>query len=271
MLQKLLKYLKKPSLWKERQEYMRLKRLPHYQPTTTTLLGKPMHLVDAPTYLNGLYEIFTQGIYTFQPGTPTPLIIDCGANIGLGVVAFKEQYPMARVLAYEADPKIAETLRKNVADRAYIDVSVNQMAVWTNNDGITFHQEGSFSGRIPKDEDSTRKIVKVPSIRLRDLLREYKHIDLLKIDIEGAELAVIPDCAEELHRAARIFLEYHSHENEAQELETLLAILVQNGFRYHIQEAFARKKPFVQTGTIFGMDNQLNIYAWKDARLAKSN
>ncbi len=265
MLKKALRLLSNPNQLKESLEYRRLRKLPHYKPTRTTLLGKPMYLADAPTYLNGIYEIISKGIYTFHSDKKQPLIIDCGANIGLGVVAFKEQYPDARIIAYEADPTISEVLSKNVKTRGYTNTEVVNAAIWINDSGVEFHQEGSFSGRIPTEADGQIKKTKVESVRLADLLAEHVDIDFLKIDIEGSELHVIPDCRSELHRASHVFLEYHSTEGEAQKLEVILDILVGNGFRYHIQEAFANEKPFIQKKKIFSFDNQLNIFAWKNS------
>jgi FkbM family methyltransferase len=89
------------------------------------------------------------------------------------------------------DENIAQTLKENIKSFEISAVEVNEKAIWINNDGIEFQQEGGFSGRIPKPGDK-ENIVKVPTQRLRDLLAEP--VDFLKMDIEGAENDVLSDC-----------------------------------------------------------------------------
>jgi hypothetical protein len=85
---------------------------------------------------------------------------------------------------------------------------------------------------------------KVETIRLKDFIAD-KHIDLLKMDIEGAEYLVVKDCEPILKQIENIFIEYHSMENEEQKLDELLLILKRNGFRYHLSQSFSRSKPFI--------------------------
>ena len=84
------------------------------------------------------------------------------------------------------------------------------------------------------------------------------------MDIEGAENDVIIDCGNDLKRCDYIFVEYHSQERSDQKLHDLLALLANLGFRYHIQDAFVRKRPFVDRNTMVGMDLQLNLYFYKN-------
>ena len=79
-------------------------------------------------------------------------------------------------------------------------------ALWTTNGRVTFRAEGSDSGMIgtlPGAVDGTA--VDVPSLRLRDIIAADANgrIDLLKLDIEGAEDAVLADCEPVLDRSAR--------------------------------------------------------------------
>jgi len=50
----------------------------------------------------------------------TPLILDCGANIGLSSLYFAKNWPSAHVVAVEPDPSNFELLRRNVAAHAHI-------------------------------------------------------------------------------------------------------------------------------------------------------
>lgn len=245
----------------EQVEQERLAALPRYTPTTTQLLDHSVEVVDACTFLGGSQEIFGKGIYEFKAGTDAPYIIDCGANIGLSVIYFKNLYPGATVIAFEPDEAICNVLTRNVASFGFSGVTICREAIWKQNGFIEFQVEGGFSGRIPKPEDQAR-IVKVPARRLRDLLLD-RPVDFLKVDIEGAEYEVLLDCQDVLGRVKHIFIEYHSHVAEPQRLNEILTILTRAGFRYHVHEAYTQPRPYVQRELMLGMDLQLDVFGYR--------
>ena len=248
-----------------REKYLEKRRLfglPRYQNGSSTLIGNaPFYFVDPATFIHGYEEIYEENIYNFKASSKNPLIIDCGSNIGLSVVYFKLAHPSAKLIAFEPDLNISKTLHKNIESFGLSNVEVHNAAIWTHNDGVEFQEEGGFSGRIPKPGDKIN-IVKADSFRLKDLLNQK--VDFLKLDIEGAEFDVIKDCKDLLPNVEHLFIEYHSHINEVQNLHDILKIVTESGFRYHIHEAYAKKEPFVNNETMLGMDLQLNIYAKKE-------
>lgn len=241
-------------------ELDRLSHLPRYQPTETTLLGKKVVAEDAGSLLSGYKEIFINQHYKFNSSNQQPLIIDCGANIGLSVIFFKELYPQSKIIAFEPDPAIFKCLQKNVNQFNFEQIELHQKAIWKSEGKITFQTEGGFSGRIQKPEDRTN-LVEVDTIRLYNFLEQK--VDFLKIDIEGAETEVIRDCADRLTNVERIFIEYHSHNSELQSLHVILEILQKTGFRYHIKEAYTASTPFINRPLMVGMDLQLDIFAFR--------
>jgi FkbM family methyltransferase len=247
----------------EQREDRRLRQLERYQATETTLLGNRIQIADAPTFLAGRQEIFGRKVYDFEAGRSNPLIIDCGANIGLSVIFFKHRYPAAKVVAFEADPNIFRVLEHNVGQFGFTDAALHNEAVWTHNGELSFCLEGGFSGRLPKGDGDAPTQVRVQGCRLRDVLAKGP-VDFLKLDIEGAEAAVLADCREFVRSdwIRHLFLEYHSHAEEPQVLHEILALLTAGGYRYHIDVAYARKRPFVDRQTLVGMDLQLNVYAY---------
>ena len=85
-------------------------------------MGFGIAAFDRPT-LNHLYrEIFARQQYYFRAETESPLILDCGANLGMASLYFKWLYPKARVRAFEPDPSTFELLKQNLA-RNGVDVS----------------------------------------------------------------------------------------------------------------------------------------------------
>jgi FkbM family methyltransferase len=241
-------------------ENRRLRSLSRYEATTTRFQGNLIHIVDALTYLVGVDEIFNKRVYEFRAKTSEPIIIDCGANIGLSVLYFKQLYPRGRIIAFEADPTVHEALRKNMQSFGVTGVTVVNKAVWNSETRLKFLCEGADSGRIARHTDEGR-LVEVETVRLKPYLQQK--IDFLKIDIEGAETEVLKDCRDDLWRVDLLFVEYHSHVSEKQNLHELLATLQQAGFRYHIKGVPLAPFPFLEHPVNMGMDLQLNIFAYR--------
>lgn len=225
-------------------------------------LGKTLHIVDGPTFYCGYNEIFEKRIYEFKTEKKEPVIIDCGANIGLSVLFFKTLYPTSKIKAYEADSTIFQTLKQNVETFNLVDVQLFNKAVWIEDGIVDFSKEGAYSGRISKGDEKGPKI-RTQTVDLSLILKEEREIEFLKLDIEGAEYAVLLKCGALLNNVKHLFIEYHSHFSEEQKLDEILALLRKKGFRYQIQEAYVNNKPFVEKELMLGMDLQLNIFAYK--------
>ncbi|MEY4540363.1 MAG: hypothetical protein RLZZ306_2120 [Bacteroidota bacterium] len=224
--------------------------------------GFTFQVPDCMSFLFQFQEIFVEQFYKFKTSDNQPLILDCGANIGSSVAFFKRQYPTAKIVAFEADPKIAEILKANLKNNNLTDIEVISKAVWIDDKGIEFASEGSDGNSIFGDGQKT----KVESFRLKSVLESMSKIAMLKMDIEGAETAVLKDCENSLSHVENIFVEYHAFPEQAQELGTILDILAKNGFRYFINSAQDRKEPLINhryKGNDL-MDLQLNIFGYRE-------
>ena len=242
--------------------YFTLPRQRYISGTAQTKFGK-INYVDSPTFISGVKEIFVDEIYQVKRwSSNTPIVLDCGANIGISALYFAKKHH-AKVYAIEADPHIFKVLTKNIdhnCEPGSIQ-SINK-AVWINEDGVDFDLEGGYSGQIHQHgHELVKNSIRIPSIRLRILIKQLGNIDFLKLDIEGAENKVLLDCKGVLKRINYIFIEYHSNKNDPQMLGEILCLLKEEGFRYHIKEAFVSENPFLETKEMCGMDLQLNIYA----------
>jgi FkbM family methyltransferase len=247
-------------------EFLRLSALygdiPRYQLRTVDFMGYQIQVPDCFSFLWQFKEIFVDEAYRFHTDSPAPLIYDCGANIGTSVLYFKQLYPLASITAFEADPQIAHILKNNLQANAMQEVEVIDKAVWIDNAGIEISQEGADGASVY----GTGNKIRIPSVRLKEFLQKETHIDMLKIDIEGAETAVLQDCQEVLEQVQHLFIEYHAYTGQPQELDSILAILRKAGFRYFIRDDQDRKSPFVQRRykNDTGMDLQLNIFAYRE-------
>lgn len=131
---------------------------------------------------------------------------------------------------------------------------------------MAFECEGGASGRLAIGSSTydDRHVAKVNTHSLAALLRETGPIDLLKIDIEGAENQVLLMPGLDLSTVKNLFLEYHSTTSLPQELPEILTKLKQQGFRIYIKEARVPTHPFIRRDSVEGMDMQLNIYAVRE-------
>ena len=119
-----------------------------------------------PDYLSFLWqykEIFVDEYYRFLPENDSPVIYDCGSNVGTSCAFFKRVYPNSSIKAFEADPVISDVLKSNIDRNELKDIEVINKAVWINDDGVDLHLEGADSSSIFTEGD----VQKVESIRLK--------------------------------------------------------------------------------------------------------
>lgn len=236
-----------------------IKATPRHQSLMTGILGKPLEVPDSASFIWMYTEIFDQEIYRFQAKTDSPLIIDCGANIGLSVLYFKQLYPQSRIVAFEPDNEIFAVMQKNIESFGYQDIELHCRAVWNTETTLSFTGDGADGGRLAQTGETHNKEVK--TIRLRDVID--RRVDFLKIDIEGAETEVMLDCADRLSNVDNLFLEYHSFDQQPQSLHLLINILNDAGFRLHIHPPITSPQPFMKRDVHAGMDMQLNLFAFR--------
>jgi len=251
-----------PSASPEDQELARLAALPPGQPITTEILGWPFYIPDSRSFVR-LYDLyFNKRIFDFTSRDRHPHIIDCGANIGVTVSWWKKRYPDAQVLAFEADPDIFRVLHRNCGTLP--GVRLLNAAVWDKEGEIPFVAKGGEGGHVAELSSRPRRemIRSVPCVRLRSFLSNK--CDFLKMDIEGAEVAVIRDCAEALKNVARIFVECHSFVTKTQSLGETISLLEKAGFRLHVHTELPAPQPFLERQVINEKDLRLDLFGFRD-------
>ena len=143
------------------------------------------------------------------------IVIDCGANVG--EISFKLAKTGAKVYAFEPNPFAFKRLVAKVKD--FSNVTCINKGVWDKNTftQLYFHElsEGdeefwSFGSSIINNKGNVDKerSVEVELIDLTEFIENLNHnIDLLKIDIEGAECEVLEKFFEkDLHEKVKITL-----------------------------------------------------------------
>lgn len=171
------------------------------------------------------------------------VIVDFGANEGFYDLRCKELAPDCRIYAFEPNPWEYELLERNLEINRVAGVTIDRRAIYGYETELDFEvipQIGPIGGiqlRTPARkwlrEEFIRKI-KVPAIPPDRVFADYRldHVDILKIDVEGAELALLANFVG-LDRVDRVVVEYHSPEGE----KTLREIFAGRGFRHVFTDA----------------------------------
>jgi FkbM family methyltransferase len=142
-----------------------------------------------------LYEVLAFEAYQIPGSIIAPhsveTIVDCGANIGLTALYFASAYPAARIYCVEADPDNFAVLQANAASEPRL-VPIHACIVATPQTSARFDNQGPAWGRHNL-EITNANGASVPAITLDELLERYAlaRVDLLKMDIEGAEREVL--------------------------------------------------------------------------------
>jgi len=134
-------------------------------------------------------QIFVWADYDLAMVAEPRLIIDGGANIGCAAVYFAIRYPDARIIAVEPDAANFKMLAHNTSP--YANVSLMQAGIWHKRVELKIENpdEESWMFRVHESEPSPDTIA---SVTIAELFSESgaSSIDLLKLDIEGAEREV---------------------------------------------------------------------------------
>jgi FkbM family methyltransferase len=159
---------------------------------------------DWPTF----EKVFLDQEYRIDMADLAPrLIIDAGANVGYAALFFARRFPSARVLAVEPEAANFAQLVRNTA--AYPRVTPIHAALWSRAEplAIANPQAESWSFQVAAGAQGGVRGVTVPELLG---LAGAERVDILKLDIEGAEKELFADGAERwLGRVGMLIIELH--------------------------------------------------------------
>jgi FkbM family methyltransferase len=165
-----------------------------------------------------LNEIFggTGGRNSYEPppalagmldANPAPRVMDLGANIGLFGAYVLARWPRAAIRSFEPDPTNRRLLDRLIAANGLEGRwSVAEAAV-ANRAGEMSFAAGLFAdSHLEPASGSARQI----TVRAVDIFGEDHDVDLIKMDIEGGEWAILTDARLSELRADVLVLEWHA-------------------------------------------------------------
>jgi FkbM family methyltransferase len=143
-------------------------------------------------------------------------IIDLGANVGLASVFFAMRYPEAKIVAVEPEADNFRALQGNI-EALGSRVRAEHAAIWHEDGSIRLQSETAEGVPLPSwgmtvSETGDRGAI-TPAVRVDTLMDRYgfKTVDILKVDIEGAELELFAHGADKwTSRVKLVLVETHN-------------------------------------------------------------
>ena len=166
---------------------------------------------DIPTYR----QVFFDHDYDCMASGQPKIIVDAGANIGIAAIYFANKYPDAKIIAIEPEDSNFELLKNNT--EPYPGIIPVQAALWHVNEDINVIDAGYGKwGFMTEMKNSQEKLPgsicqAVAGMTVDRIMRDYalEKIDILKIDIEGAEREVFSSTSAWLDKVDAIIIELH--------------------------------------------------------------
>jgi FkbM family methyltransferase len=175
--------------------------------------------------LQGFREVWIDETYRLpETLADVRFVVDLGANIGLTSVFWSLHHAAEHLVAVEPVPENAEMVRQNLAINRIHGTVIE--AVVGPNDGIAYFAD-AVDSNLGHRAASGRE---VKAISMRSLIGSAPHpaIDLLKIDIEGAEEDLLLEDASWLDHVRALMIEFHPEVVDQARLERELQT---RGFR----------------------------------------
>ncbi len=199
-------------------------RIPNRDVITECHSGKMMvrnphqSMIGRSIYMTGLWEpVETEFISSrVKPGMT---ILDVGADIGYYTLLFAQRVgPSGRVLAFEPIPKAKCYLDQNIALNGWDNVQTFDFALFDRAGTVCLEDPFRKSRINPSKAMASDNDIQIEMQVFDEWRRtgQVDRVDLIKLDVEGAEMNVLRGMADTLqsHHPA-IFLELHPREVES--------------------------------------------------------
>lgn len=159
------------------------------------------------------YQVYYHNYYSFNYDhyiKDIKTIVDGGANIGLASTYFKGLFPDSTIIAIEPETSNYTQLKKNTG--AYEGIHCEQAGIWNKSCFLKVEDKyNSGNWGFVVEEVADEKESNVKGISIEDIMKKYnlQHIDILKLDIEGAELELFQENYQWLSKVKMLIIETH--------------------------------------------------------------
>ncbi len=210
--------------------------------TSAEVRGRRMYLDPGDSLnlsIHGVYEpVETELVARLV--SPGDFAIDVGANIGYYTLILAGLVgESGRVIAFEPDPQNFGLLSRNVELGGGTAVTAVNKAVWSRSGALRpYLSESDVGAHTVADWGDGSKSIEIEAVSLDDFFKGHAgDIDFMKVDVEGAEAAVIQGMQAVLDRnpGLRVLTELNvlALERAGWKPEDYLGLLLNHGFELH--------------------------------------
>lgn len=139
-----------------------------------------------------LFEVFLDEQYSISRADTVSVVVDLGGNVGFSAIYFAMRFPRATIFTLEPDPAAFRRLLKNVAP--FPGIRPFPLAAAAENGFLTLYSNtGSTMSSSVHRRSQHVESRQVEAITLDEFVKQERigAVDILKIDIEGAEFEVL--------------------------------------------------------------------------------
>ena len=150
----------------------------------------PFKLRKASSDIAVFHQVFINKEYNFNAGFNPGFIIDGGGNVGLAALYFANVYPDAKIVSVEPESDNYNMLVDNT--RAYDNIYPIQSGLWNKSTYLKVKNIGLDDWGFVVEECDKEDAETFRALSIADIMTQYQadEIDILKLDIEGAEKEV---------------------------------------------------------------------------------
>jgi FkbM family methyltransferase len=174
------------------------------------------HGIKLPSFRHPLYfrkiisdrvmfeQLFIKKQYDIEVGFEPKVILDLGANVGFASVLFANRFPTAKIFAIEPDEQNFRVAQKNTSP--YDNIRLVKGAVWHKPESINLVDLGYGEASYMVTAGTGEHTVRAYTIKEIMGLMGTSEIDILKMDVEGAEKEIFEVGAEEWVPQSKIII-----------------------------------------------------------------
>lgn len=170
----------------------------------------PIYLRNNTSDLQAFYQVLYNLEYAIHLDFEPKVIIDLGANCGMASIYFANKFPQAKIIAVEPETENYLMLKKNA--QKYEQIITYKKGIWNKTCNLIIQDNGLGFWGFSESEATEQSSNTVSAITLSQIIKDndLDQIDILKVDIEGAEVELFSKNADEwLAKVRVIIIELH--------------------------------------------------------------
>lgn len=181
-------------------------------------------------FWSGLRDWESETLRLFKPLIQqSSVFVDVGSNSGIYSLLAARMNPQIRCLAFEPVPEVHQILQSNIARNGFGHlITARPQAVGDRCGQVSFHvsEDPTMSSLNPDGyRNRPGRVITVDLITLDELIKEKIEPDLIKIDVESFEDAVLRGMPQILNRCRPILLLECNSDGPAEAIEAILSPL----------------------------------------------